>query len=87
MPLGFMFHYCFFVERRLLFAAYLRGSATPKAQPSAATKARTKTNKADYPHQCVSDPWFGFFRDNSSFVVVVRLFSHGIVLVRLQSCL
>ena len=45
--LRFMFHYCTFVERRLLFAAYLRGSATPKAQPSAATKARTKTNKAD----------------------------------------
>src|SRR6266851_4930259 len=43
-----MFHYCTFVERRLLFAAYLRGSATPKAQPSAATKARTTTNKADY---------------------------------------
>ena len=37
-----MFHYCTFVERRLLFAAYLRGSATPKAQPSAAT---TSTNK------------------------------------------
>src|SRR5882757_6446577 len=44
-----MFHYCNFVERRLLLAAYLRGSATPKAQPSAATKARRKTNKADYP--------------------------------------
>src|SRR6202021_2888116 len=49
MPLGFMFHYCIFVERRLLLAAYLRGSATPKAQPSAATKARRKTKKADYP--------------------------------------
>ena len=44
-----MFHYCSFLERRLAFAAYLRGSSTPKAQPSAATKARTKTNKADYP--------------------------------------
>ena len=42
--LRFMFHYCNFVERRLPFAAYLRGSATPKAQPSAATKA---TNKDD----------------------------------------
>jgi hypothetical protein len=38
-----MFHYYIFVERRLLFAAYLRGSATPKAQPSAAT--RTSTNR------------------------------------------
>lgn len=40
--LRFMFHYCTFVERRLLFAAYLRGSPTPKAQPSAATKSTNK---------------------------------------------
>ena len=33
------------------------------------------------------DSSFGFIRGNSSFVVVVRLYSHGIVLVRLQSYL
>src|SRR3984957_12115277 len=33
-----------------------------------------------------SDPWFGFIRGKSSFVVVVPIYSHGIVLVRLQSC-
>src|SRR5260370_34708815 len=64
-----MFHYCPFVERRLLFAAYLRGSATPKAQPSAATKARRKTNKADYPRS---------MRLRS----VVRLYSWQFVLCR-----
>ena len=67
--LRFMFHYCIFLERRLLSAAYLRGSATPKAQPSAATKARTKTNKADYPRP---------MRLQS----VVRLYSRRFVLCR-----
>jgi hypothetical protein len=37
-----MFHYCIFVERRLLFAAYLRGSATPE---SAAFGCNNSTNK------------------------------------------
>src|SRR3984885_12431275 len=37
-----MFHYCTFAKRRLLFAAYLHGSSTPKAQPSAATKSTNK---------------------------------------------
>ena len=36
--------------------------------------------------RCASHPWFCFIRGNSSFAVVVRLYSHEIVLVRLQSC-
>ena len=44
-----MFHYCIFVERRLLFAAYLRASATRESAAYGCNKARTKTNKGDYP--------------------------------------
>ena len=81
-----MFHYCFVVERRLLLAAYLRGVCDPE---SAALGCNKSTKKDEQGRLSTMDappiPRFGFMRGNSSVIVVVRLYSHGIVLVRLQS--
>ena len=79
-----MFHYCIFVERRLLLAAYPLGLRPRKRSLWPQQKHEERRTRQTIHDRCASDPWYGFIRGNSSFVVVVRLYSHGIVLVRLQ---
>jgi hypothetical protein len=82
-----MFHYYTFVERRLLFAAYLAWVCDPE---SAAFGCNKSTNKDEQCRLSTTDttPIRGsaLFAVIRPFVVVVRLYSHGIVLVRLQFC-
>jgi hypothetical protein len=80
-----MFHYCSFLEDGC-FCSLPPWVFDPK---SAAFGCNKSTNEDEQGRLSTMDAppirGSGFMRGNSSFIVVVRLYSHGIVLVRLQS--